>query len=90
MCIRDRVKADGIDFVYVRVGYTGYTKSKLSLNLDPYYQTNITNALAAGLQVGVYWYSQAVNESEAVSYTHLDVYKRQEIFLPVLFPFGYT
>ena len=65
MCIRDRVKADGIDFVYVRVGYTGYTKSKLSLNLDPYYQTNITNALAAGLQVGVYWYSQAVNESEA-------------------------
>ena len=61
----NKVKADGIDFVYVRVGYTGYTKSKLSLNLDPYYQTNIANALAAGLQVGVYWYSQAVNESEA-------------------------
>ena len=61
----NKVKADGIDFVYVRVGYTGYTKSKLSLNFDPYYQTNIANALAAGLQVGVYWYSQAVNESEA-------------------------
>lgn len=61
----NKVKADGIDFVYVRVGYTGYTKSKFSLNLDPYYQTNIANALAAGLQVGVYWYSQAVNESEA-------------------------
>ena len=61
----NKVKADGIDFVYVRVGYTGYTKSKLSLNYDPYYQTNIANALAAGLQVGVYWYSQALNESEA-------------------------
>lgn len=61
----NKVKADGIDFVYVRVGYTGYTKSKLSLNYDPYYQTNIANALAAGLQVGVYWYSQAVNELEA-------------------------
>ena len=61
----NKVKADGIDFVYVRVGYTGYTKSKFSLNLDPYYQTNIANALAAGLQVGVYWYSQALNESEA-------------------------
>lgn len=61
----NKVKADGIDFVYVRVGYTGYTKSKLSLNFDPYYQTNIANALAAGLQVGVYWYSQALNESEA-------------------------
>ena len=33
----NKVKADGIDFVYVRVGYTGYTKSKLSLNYDPYY-----------------------------------------------------
>ncbi len=49
----NKVKADGIDFVYVRVGYTGYTKSKLSLNYDPYYQTNIANALAAGLQVGL-------------------------------------
>ncbi len=48
------VKADGIDFVYVRVGYTGYTKSKFSLNYDPYYVSNITNALAAGHQVGVY------------------------------------
>lgn len=60
------VKADGIDFVYVRVGYTGYSKSKFSLNYDKYYVTNITNALAAGLQVGVYWYSQALNEGEAV------------------------
>ena len=62
----NKVKADGIDFVYVRVGYTGYTKKKLSLNYDPYYQENITNALAAGLRVGVYWYSQALNEEEAL------------------------
>ena len=27
----NKVKADGIDFVYVRVGYTGYTKKKLSV-----------------------------------------------------------
>ena len=47
----NKVKADGIDFVYVRVGYTGYTKKKLSLNYDPNYQENITNALAAGLRV---------------------------------------
>ncbi len=59
------VKADGIDFVYVRVGYTGYTKKKFSLNYDKYYDTYINNALAAGLQVGVYWYSQALNEDEA-------------------------
>ena len=59
------VKADGIDFVYVRVGYTGYTKKKFSLNYDKYYDTYINDALAAGLQVGVYWYSQALNADEA-------------------------
>ena len=59
------VKANGIDFVYVRVGYTGYTKKKFSLNYDKYYDTYINDALAAGLQVGVYWYSQALNADEA-------------------------
>lgn len=59
------VKANGIDFVYVRVGYTGYTKKKFSLNYDKYYDTYINDALTAGLQVGVYWYSQALNVDEA-------------------------
>lgn len=82
----NKVKADGIDFVYVRVGYTGYTKKKFSLNYDPYYQENITNALAAGLQVGVYWYSQALNENEAVQEANklLDVIGVYNITLPVV------
>ena len=61
----NKVKAAGIDFVFVRVGYTGYTKSRFSLNYDTNYATYIQNALNAGLSVGVYWYSQALNESEA-------------------------
>lgn len=82
----NKVKADGIDFVYVRVGYTGYTKKKLSLNYDPYYQENITNALAAGLQVGVYWYSQALNEDEAMKEANmlLNVIGSYNITLPVV------
>lgn len=60
-----KVKAAGIDFAFIRVGYTGYTKSRFSLNYDTHYKTNITKALDAGLAVGVYWYSQALNTTEA-------------------------
>lgn len=88
----NKVKADGIDFVYVRVGYTGYTKKKLSLNYDHYYQENITNALAAGLQVGVYWYSQALNVDEALQEANmlLNVIGNYNITLPVVYDYEFA
>lgn len=88
----NKVKADGIDFVYVRVGYTGYTKKRLSLNYDRYYQENITNALAAGLQVGVYWYSQALNEEEALQEANmlLNVIGSYNITLPVVYDYEFA
>ena len=88
----NKVKADGIDFVYVRVGYTGYTKKKLSLNYDPYYRENITNALAAGLQVGVYWYSQALNEEEAFQEANmlLNVIGSYNITMPVVYDYEFA
>lgn len=61
----NKVKADGIEFVFVRVGYTGYAKDKFSLNYDKNFRTYINNANKAGLKVGVYWYSQALNTTEA-------------------------
>ena len=33
---------------------------------DPYYRTNIKGATAAGIKVGVYFFTQAVTEAEAV------------------------
>ena len=88
----NKVKADGIDFVYVRVGYTGYTKKKLSLNYDPNYQENITNALAAGLRVGVYWYSQALNEEEALQEANmlLNVIGSYNITMPVVYDYEFA
>lgn len=88
----NKVKADGIDFVYVRVGYTGYTKKKLSLNYDHYYQENITNALAAGLRVGVYWYSQALNVDEALQEANmlLNVIGSYNITMPVVYDYEFA
>ncbi len=60
-----KVKNDGIEYVFIRVGYTGYTKAKFSLNYDRNYKTYFNDAKAAGLKVGAYWYSQALNTNEA-------------------------
>lgn len=60
----DKVKEDGIDFVIIRCGYRGYTEG--TLIEDPMFAQNIKGATAAGLKVGVYFYTQAINEVEAV------------------------
>ncbi len=58
------VKASGIDFAIIRVGYRGWGTG--ALVEDSYFKRNIQGATAAGLKVGLYFYSQAVNEAEAV------------------------
>ena len=58
-----KVKSDGIDFVMIRAGLRGSVEGKILE--DDYFKTNISNALKAGLQVGVYFYSQAINAEEA-------------------------
>lgn len=60
----EKVKEAGIDYAIVRVGYRGYTTG--SLIEDPYFKTNIENASGAGIEVGVYFFSQALNNVEAV------------------------
>lgn len=60
----DKVKADGIEFVMIRCGYRGSVTG--ALVEDPYFMKNIRGAKAAGLKVGVYFFTQATNEVEAV------------------------
>lgn len=87
-----KVKAAGVDFVFVRVGYTGYTRSKFSLNYDAYYKTNIKNALANGLAVGVYWYSQATTKEEATAEADrlTSAIKDYSITLPVVMDYEFA
>lgn len=58
------VKNSGVSYVIIRCGYRGYSTGVLVE--DPKFRSNIKGAKAAGLKVGVYVYSQAVNEVEAV------------------------
>jgi len=59
-----RVKESGIDFVIIRVGFRGYGTGRLYA--DDMFETYITGAKAAGLKVGLYFYTQAISEYEAV------------------------
>lgn len=58
------VKASGIDYAIIRVGYRGYYYGKLVL--DSMFDKNMREATAAGIQVGAYIVTQAVNTQEAV------------------------
>lgn len=58
-----RVKAAGVEFVFIRVGGRGTTQG--GLYTDDYAQTYYQGAKAAGLQVGAYFFSQAITPGEA-------------------------
>ncbi len=60
----EKVKAAGVDFAIIRAGYRG--SSTGSLVVDPYFEANIRGATAAGVKVGVYFFTQAIDEVEAV------------------------
>lgn len=59
-----QVKNSGVKFVIIRCGYRG--SSAGALIEDPKFRANIQGAQSAGLKVGVYFFTQAVNEVEAV------------------------
>lgn len=59
-----QVAASGVDYAYVRLGYRGYTEG--GLYEDPYFRANVEGALANGLQVSVYFFSQAISVQEAI------------------------
>ena len=81
----DQVAKAGLDYAYIRIGRRGYTEG--GLFEDPYFTRNIRGAKDAGLDVGVYFFSQAVNVQEAIEEArfvleHLNGYS---VDLPVVF-----
>lgn len=80
-----KVKKAGIQFVMIRVGARGYGTGQLIV--DEYFSDNIKRATDAGLNVGVYFYSQAVTEEEAVEEANLVIENLGEYWIsyPVAF-----
>ena len=80
------VAQSGVEFAMIRVGYRGYGEEG-KLVLDSNYARNIEGALAAGLDVGVYFFSQATSiwEVEEELEMLMDAIRGYEIKCPVVF-----
>lgn len=77
------VKNSGVQYVILRCGYRGSASGVLVE--DQKFKSNIQGATAAGLKVGIYFFSQAVNEVEAVEEASmtLSLIKNYRITYPV-------
>ena len=58
------LKNEGIDYVMLRIGWRGYTEG--GLHKDKYFEDYYKEAKEAGLKIGYYFFSQAINEKEAI------------------------
>lgn len=59
-----KVAACGIDFAMIRMGVRGYSSG--AVVVDENFSANMNGAIANGIDVGIYFYSQAVTVEEAI------------------------
>ena len=86
----EKVKASGIEFAIIRLGYRGYgEEGKLAEDKMAY--QNIEGALEAGLKVGIYFFSQAITVEEAVEEAEfvLKRIEKYDITMPIVYDWEY-
>lgn len=74
----ESVANDGVEFALIRMGIRGYGTGKLVV--DEQFEANMAGAIAAGLDVGVYFFSAAISEEEAM--------EEADFVLEALAPYG--
>ena len=75
----------GVDFAIIRIGYRGYESGKLVE--DKFARVNLEGAAEAGIPIGVYFFSQALNVEEAREEAQfvLDMIAPYEVYMPVVY-----
>ena len=81
------VAASGVKFAMLRCGVRGATEGKITE--DKYFKQNVQGAINNGIYVGVYFYSMAINEAEAVEEAEfvLNLINGYDIKYPVCYDF---
>ena len=81
----EQVREAGFDFAFIRIGYRGYTSGQL--HPDDRAAENLAGARAAGIDVGVYFYAQAISTAEALEEARwcLDFLAGEQLQLPVVY-----
>lgn len=80
-----KVKQSGVEFAMIRVGYRGSSTGKIVM--DPYFTKNVQGALANNIHVGIYFFSMARTEAEAIEEADwvINAIKRYHVTYPVAF-----
>lgn len=83
------VADSGVEFVILRCGWRGYTAG--GLNEDEYFRQNYRSAKEAGLDVGVYFFSQAVSVEEALEEAEfvLETLDGYALTMPIVYDWEY-
>lgn len=86
----NKVKSAGIDYAIIRLGYRG-TAPEGNCAMDPKFEDNIKGALAAGVDVGVYYFTQAITEKEAIEEANIVIenLRGYDITFPVIYDTEY-
>lgn len=85
----ENVAADGVEFAIIRAGYRGYQTGELMQ--DERFTEYIQGAQNAGIDVGIYFFSQAINEQEALEEAEfvLSMIEGYDVDYPVVFDWEY-
>lgn len=85
----EKAAAAGVEYAFIRVGYRGWGSG--TIVDDPRFKTYITDALNAGVHVGLYFFTEAINETEAKQEAEycLEIAKNYDINLPIAFDYEY-
>lgn len=79
-----KVKRDGVDYAFLRLGFRGYESGKIVL--DKNYEDNIKGSTEAGIDTGVYFFTEALTEAEAVEEAEfvLENLKDYKLTMPIV------
>ena len=79
-----KVKNSNIEFAIIRLGFRGYESGKIVL--DNQFENNIVGSLEAGLDTGVYFFTEALTEQEAIEEADfvIENIKGYQINMPVV------
>jgi uncharacterized protein YjdB len=85
-----KVASSGVKFAMIRCGYRGFAEEG-NIVVDARFKENIEGAIKNGLYVGVYFFSTAINENEAIQEAQfvLNLIKDYNIKYPVAYDFEY-
>lgn len=86
----EQVRETGVEYAMIRLGYRGYGNGQIVT--DDYFDSNFSEAANVGLDRGVYFFSQAINEDEAREEAEyvLEYLNGETLEYPIAYDFEYV